>query len=257
MATFPHLIPNVEDLLGMHTEELAEYTLKLAAHHRQNNIVHLQNISGLVDAHPAIGAPAYPGNRRDQALGAIAESWSWLVGNGLLVPDHGMNGSNGFMRISRKGESLLASGGFARFIQDLQFPKALLHASIADSVWGDLVRGELDTAVFKAFKAVEVAVRSSGGFPDTEIGVNLMRAAFNPNGGPLTDSTKPMAEREALVALFAGAIGSYKNPHSHRTVAITEPLEAQEQVLLASHLLRIVDSRAQLRLNAAATPAQP
>jgi hypothetical protein len=43
--------------------------------------------------------------------------------------------------------------------------------------------------------------------------------------------------------LMVGAIGSYKNPSSHRKMDITRD-EAREIIVVASHLLKIVDSRA-------------
>jgi len=46
--------------------------------------------------------------------------------------------------------------------------------------------------------------------------------------GPLTDEGPPVSEREAVGALFAGDIGSYRNPASHRTVEISDPVEAGE-----------------------------
>jgi uncharacterized protein (TIGR02391 family) len=75
-----------------------------------------------------------------------------------------------------------------------------------------------------------------------------MRAAFKPsekNGqsrpsGPLTDTQLPSAEQEAMANLFAGAIGLYKNPQSHRHVP-TLPEDAAEVIVFASQLLRIVD----------------
>lgn len=76
------------------------------------------------------------------------------------------------------------------------------------------------------------------------IGTDLMRAAFHPETGPLTDPTLPKGERKSLAHLFAGAIGSYKNPSSHRTVTIVDRVEAGEMLILSSHLLRIVEDRA-------------
>ncbi|WFU39870.1 TIGR02391 family protein [Bradyrhizobium sp. CB82] len=106
-------------------------------------------------------------------------------------------------------------------------------------------RGKYDTAVFEAMKAVEVSVRNAASLSDKDIGVWLMRKAFDPENGPLTDKATEKAEREARSSLFAGAIGSYKNPHSHRNVALDDPDEAAEIILVANHLLRIVDARSE------------
>ena len=105
------------------------------------------------------------------------------------------------------------------------------------------VRGDYDAAIFQAFKQVEVAVRDAASFRANDIGVSLMRAAFHTDNGPLRDSTAVTSERRALSDLSAGAIGAYKNPHTHRNVALDDPHEAAEVTILASHLLKIVDSR--------------
>ena len=73
---------------------------------------------------------------------------------------------------------------------------------IADKVWLALARGDLADAVFMAYRAVEEAVRKAGGYGDSEIGVELMRKAFDPKGGPLTDMKQEKGEREALSHMF-------------------------------------------------------
>jgi uncharacterized protein (TIGR02391 family) len=120
-----------------------------------------------------------------------------------------------------------------------------LHPAIREDVWPLYHRGKYDTAVFEAMKAVEVAVRKAGNLPDSLLGVKLMRAAFAPapNPGPLTDTGVDGGEQVARMELFAGSIGSYKNPHSHRNVDLDDADETAEIIMLANHLLRILDAR--------------
>jgi hypothetical protein len=84
-----------------------------------------------------------------------------------------------------------------------------------------------------AFVQVEIAMRETANLPATLVGVKLMREAFNPNAGKLT-------ERERTADLFAGAIGTFKNRLSHRKFGNTDPSSVIEELLLASRLPRFV-----------------
>jgi Protein of unknown function (Hypoth_ymh) len=81
------------------------------------------------------------------------------------------------------------------------------------------------------------------GYPDSEVGTAMMRKAFHPDTGPLTDKALVSAEREAEMHLFAAAIGHAKNPTSHRAVAMTAT-EAARLIVFASYLFDIVEQRA-------------
>jgi uncharacterized protein (TIGR02391 family) len=96
-----------------------------------------------------------------------------------------------------------------------------------------------------AMKEVEVKVRALGGLPASLLGVALMHQAFRPprgdgsEGGPLHRPDDEPGEAVAAMNLFAGAIGLFKNPASHRRVDFDDATEAAEVVLLADLLMRL------------------
>lgn len=182
---------------------------------------------------------AYPREHQDALLQALMEAWGWLEREGLLVPQPGHE--RDWVFISRRGRQLRTRDQVNSYRRANRLPRHQIHPRISQKVWASFLRGDYDTAVFQAFKEVEVRVREAAQCRETDLGVDLMRKAFGERGA-LTVASENKAEQQAISHLFAGAIGSYKNPHSHRRISI-ESDEAAEMIVLASHLLGIVDKR--------------
>jgi uncharacterized protein (TIGR02391 family) len=238
-------IPDVDVLLALEPEELGAKMLFLLKKRRERMFFPTTLVTEMwIERH---GHPEYPRNRMEDISLAITEALAWLQAQGLIVPAPDDNGRNGWMVLSRRARKFQDDAEFANFATARLLDKAMLHPRLRDRTWNAFMRGEFDVAVFQAMKAVEVAVREAGGFNDGDLGTDLMRAAFHVDRGPLTDMKAEPGEREARSHLFAGAIGSYKNPNSHRDVQFSDPREAVEIVMLANHLLSIVDARMNAR----------
>ena len=124
------------------------------------------------------------------------EAWAWMIAAGLLAPEPRQMGGD-FVFLTRRAQAIRDPRTFEAFRKASIVPRALLHPVIADRAWPNFIRGDHDTAVFQAFKEVEAAVRNAGGFGSQKIGVELMRAAFEPDAGPLADKSLPKGERES------------------------------------------------------------
>jgi uncharacterized protein (TIGR02391 family) len=251
MTHLADTIPDPDVLLAFEPEELGLRVLPILADWPRGEMLELGRFltrtlgpSNIPGQGPSSQHPPYPHARRHELEQAIAEAWAWLEGAALLIPARGHVGHHEVRVLSRKARQLAKENNPAQTYTSRRLAKDSLHEAIREDVWSLYHRGKYDTAVFEAMKAVEVAVREGADLSDKDLGVHLMRKAFDKNTGPLTDRAMEEGEREARAHLFAGAIGSYKNPHSHRNVALDDPNEAAEIIMLANHLLRIVYDRA-------------
>jgi uncharacterized protein (TIGR02391 family) len=141
-------------------------------------------------------------------------------------------------------EGAIRPGAFRHYrIAPLFESISLLHPLVVQRCEGHFRNQNFDDAIFNAMKLVEEEVRTRVHAEPTDVGVNLITKAMKatPPERPLIVFSKVTAEQDAAHALFRGAIGSFKNPHSHRFIGVSDPFKAFECLALASLLLRMLD----------------
>ena len=175
-----------------------------------------------------------------KVLRARGEAYDWLVFNALLAVKPGE--ASGFTYITKRGRT---AAGDSQAVAKIRATRRLdvdMHPLLAERVRRQFLLGEYESAVLLAFRKVEIRVRDLSGSDDSMIGVPLMQEALSPDkNGPLVNTSLERGEQLATMYLFAGAIGAFKNPSSHRQVDYGDPTVAAEAILLADLLMRLLD----------------
>lgn len=163
------------------------------------------------------------------------EAWAWLEREGFIA--HQTNDMHGLsFFVTRRGQAVATAEDFEAWRKAHLFPEDL-DPAIMRHVRPLFLRGDYDTAVFRAFKEVEVRVRKKAGLTN-EYGRALMLKAFGETGPLMVDNKEA---RNAARELFAGAISFCKNPSSHHEIQFENPREVVDLICFANQLLRIVD----------------
>ena len=239
MPPIHSIVPDAQTLLALETPEAALVLLQHLASDNAGSSPMRPVFMGNFFNEAVNPARAYPSKYQATITEHLIMAWQWLLRENLLIPAPG--NTQGWVCVSSRGHKAVAKEEFDKYRHAALLPQGILHPSMSAAAFSAFVRGEYDIAIFASFRALENVVREVCKYPKEAIGVKLMRDAFDPKSGPLTDKTLTSAEQESMAHVYAGVIGLFKNPTSHRLNAFTEAEQAVSLVLFASSLIKQVE----------------
>jgi uncharacterized protein (TIGR02391 family) len=234
--------PKVELLLAAPDLELERVLLRHVVEYCADGMHPMVTRDSISNALFETGGYPYSIQARSDVERVIAGAWKGLDYAGYIEEPDPENGKNGFRVPSAKGRSAYAATDYTGVRMRSKFTRDMFHPGLPDAAWNAFTVGDYDTAIFEAFKSLEVAVRTKGGFASTDFGAALMKKAFDPDTGPLRDKSASRGRRVARCELFTGAFGEIRNPKGHNDPTIADAVVAAEELMAASVLRRIVDN---------------
>jgi uncharacterized protein Ymh len=210
MRAFADIFPDATTLLQLEPEDIGPLILEYLNGATPGQALHRYNF---VSQGFAGELSAYAGRSNlPEVQNILSEGWSWLEREGLIAPSPNDATGSAYI-ITRRGQRLRTRTDFDAFKRGSLLGRHILDPVLAQKVLHLFIRGDYDTAVFQAFKEVEIRVRSTAKLPPEKLGVDLMRDAFNWQQGALTDKSAPKAERAKVAPIFSPELsGCSKTP---------------------------------------------
>ena len=198
---------------------------------------------GLFDAN---GYPHSAEVRADTTR-VIGRAWKGLEDAGFIEEPDPANGKNGYRVPSGMGKRAYAGTDYSGVRMRSKFSRDMFHPALPDAAWNAFGVGDYDTAVFEAFKSLEVAVRTKGQLRQYRFRCGAYEKGFRPRYRTAANNAAPRPRRVARCELFTGAFRRDTESKGHNDPAIMGHFDRSRRIDGSRLLRRIVDMHDHVR----------